>query len=95
MICGPVQDDVEVAVEAALDVVGPARAAVGLVRDRHETHLVDRLKVSLSMGLGLDRSDPSTRVDRSEISTRPGQNDNLNAESRGEGGLTWGNGRVK
>ena len=41
--CCPIQDDVEVAVEAALDVVRPARAAVGLVRDRPEPHVVDRL----------------------------------------------------
>ena len=31
----------------------------------------DCFKVSLSMGHGLDRSDPLTRLDRSEILTRP------------------------
>ena len=33
--------------------------------------------LSMSMGHGLDRSDPSTHVDRSEILTRSGQNDKL------------------
>ena len=43
-----VQDGVEVAVEPTLDVVRPARAAVGLVGDGHEPHLVDRLGSSMT-----------------------------------------------
>ena len=34
-------------------------------------------KITQPLSHVLDRSDPSTHVDRSEISTRPGQNDKL------------------
>ena len=39
-----VQDDVKITVESTLDVVRPSRAAVGLVGDGHEPHLVDSLE---------------------------------------------------